>query len=132
MKKIIGVAAIAVLAACSPAAETEAEPEEAAVEEAAAEVMAADGGTPYGNFKVTSADGSYQTEEVREDGTFTSIDDEGVVTTGTWVQKPGEYCNTSDEEGAIERCHTETVDENGVWTSVDPEGETVTVERLAD
>ena len=129
MKKIIGVAAIAAIAACSPA-ETEAEPEAVEEEEAAPAAMAADGGTPYGNFKVTSEDGSYQTEEVREDGTFTSTDQDGEVTTGTWVQKPGQYCTTSDAEGAVERCHTETVDENGVWTSVDPEGEIVTVERI--
>ena len=131
MKKIIAVAILATVAACSQG-EQAAEPEATeAAAEPAAEVMAADGGTPYGNFKVTLADGTVLTEEVREDGTYTSMSDDGETRTGTWVQKPGEYCTTSSEEGATERCHKESVDANGVWTSVDPDGETATVERIA-
>ncbi|MEE1877317.1 hypothetical protein [Altererythrobacter litoralis] len=129
MRKIILVAAFAAVAACS---QPEAPAEEATTEEAAAPTFdaAADGGVPYGNFKVTLADGTVQTEEVREDGTFTSTSASGDVETGTWVQKGNQYCTTLDAEGAVERCHTESIDENGVWVSVDPEGQTVTVERV--
>ncbi len=129
MKKIIAVAAIAAVAACSQADTSEAEMTEEVVE-APAEATAADGGTPHGTFKVTLADGSVLTEEVREDGTYTSTSDSGETRSGTWTQKDGSYCTTSDDEDATERCHTESVDENGVWTSVDPDGETATVERV--
>lgn len=129
MKKIIAVAVLATIAACS---KPEPAPEPVATEEAAAEVMAADGGPAYGMFKVTLADGTVMMEDVREDGTFTSTSPTGEVTTGTWVQKPGEYCTTNDEEGATERCHPEKIDENGVWVSTDPEGNTAVVERVVE
>lgn len=131
MKKIILVASIAVLAACSQAeqaADTD------AVEETAdaAEVAAADGGPAYGTFKVTLADGSVLTDEVHEDGTFTATLPDGTTESGTWVQKPGEYCTTSSEEGASERCHKEWIDESGAWVSTDPEGNIATVERVVE
>lgn len=132
MKKIIALAALAAVSACS---ETETAPDAAATEEVAAaetaEVMAADGGPAYGNFRITRADGTVIMEDVREDGTWTATMADGSTETGTWVQKPGEYCTTDDKEGAVEKCHPEKIDENGVWVSTDPEdGETVTVERV--
>ncbi len=131
MKKIALVAALATIAACTPAAETDAPAATEAVETAAA-VTAADGGTPYGKYRVTDADGKVNIEDIREDGTWTSTDEAGVVTTGTWEQKsPTLYCTTKDEEGAEQVCHEEGVDENGVWTSKDPtDGTVVTVERV--
>lgn len=129
MKRIIGVAAIAVLAACSPAEEA-AETEEV-VE--VAEIMAADGKPSYGTFRVTGPDGAVLNEVVNEDGTFASTDEAGEVTTGTWVQKEGEYCTTVDEEGAPERCFSETVNDEGVWLSTDPDdGAVSTVERIEE
>ena len=132
MKRLVLVAALAAVSACSEPA-TEAT-EEAAVEEPAAEAataMAADGGPPYGDFKVTTAEGEVWTEAVSEDGTYTSTSPTGETETGRWVQRGKQYCTTKDEEGATEVCHTESVDANGVWTAVDPEGNTVTVERVA-
>ena len=130
MKKIIAVAALAVVAACSQA-ETEAEP--AATEEVVeeAEVLAADGQSPVGSYKITTEDGEVYTEVLSADGTYTSTAPDGTVETGKWNQQaPETYCTTKDEEGATEKCSTEQIDENGVWTSVNEEGETVTVERI--
>lgn len=130
MKKIILVAVLAAMTACNqaePAAET-AEAEETVP----AEVMAADGGPAYGTFKVTLADGTVITDEVRQDGTYTTTMPDGSVENGTWVQKPGEYCSTPDAEDASESCYPESIDENGVWTATNPEGETATVERVAE
>lgn len=129
MRKLIAVAALAVVAACSQEAATEADaPEEVA--EAPAAAMAADGGTPYGSFKVTLADGSVLTEEVHEDGTYISTSASGEQRKGTWVQKGDQYCTTSNDEGATERCHTESINDEGVWISTDPDGETATIQRV--
>ena len=131
MKRIVLLAAFAAMSACSQSEDTPAAPEAAPAEEAAPAVTAADGGAPHGTFKITMEDGSVTTEEVREDGTYTSTSADGEVETGKWVQKSSNtYCTTKDEEGAAEVCHNETVDDKGVWTSVDPEGNKVTVERV--
>lgn len=132
MKKIITVATLAALAACSPAEDAaEAEAPDAEAEEAM--VMAADGGAPYGTFTITDPDGSVLTEVINEDGTFASTDADGVTTTGTWVQKPGEFCTTVDAEGAEERCFAETMNDEGQWTSVDPDDGAVSiVERVEE
>ena len=67
MKKLILVAGIATLAACS-GGEAEA-PAEEAVEAAPAEVTAADGGPSTGTFTVTNAEGEVSTEVLAADGT---------------------------------------------------------------
>lgn len=129
MKKIMLVAAIAMIAACS---EPEAPAEEPATDTAAAEpaeVMAADGQSPVGQYKVTTSDGKVFMEDLKADGTYTSTDVDGNVETGTWEQKsPDVYCYTEGDAGQV--CNTETVGEDGVWTSTNPEGKTATVERV--
>ena len=135
MKKIMLVAALATVTACSetaPDAEPAATEEVAAADPAApAEVMAADGQSPVGSYKITLEDGSVMTEELKADGTYASMKDGKVVETGKWNQKtPEQYCYTKDEEGAVEECNVEGLDANGVWTSKDPEGNVVTVERV--
>ncbi|MFN2098559.1 hypothetical protein [Altererythrobacter sp. MF3-039] len=129
MKKLIAVVTLAALTACSSAEEA-AETEEVAEE---SQIMAADGKPSYGTFTVTDPDGSVLTEVVIEDGTFTSTDAEGESVTGTWVQKPGEFCTTVDAEGAEERCFSEMVNDEGVWLSTDPDDGTVSiVERIEE
>ncbi|TNE33264.1 MAG: hypothetical protein EP350_04435 [Alphaproteobacteria bacterium] len=133
MKKIIAIAALGLVAACNQA---EAPAEPADTEEAAPAadfVPAADGGPGYGQFRIIHADGSVSTDDVREDGTYTTTMADGTVETGKWVQKPGEYCATPDTEGAVEECYPEKIDENGKWVSNNPKtGETVTVERVVE
>ena len=133
MKKIVLVAALAAISACSePAPEaTEEAPVEAAP--AVAENIAADGLPTVGIYNVTSADGTTFSVDVKEDGTYAVTGADGAVTeTGKWVQKSPElYCETPDTEGAVEKCYNERM-ENGVYLSTDPEtGETSTITRPA-
>jgi len=136
MKKIALVAAFAAISACSQPAETPdtAATAEPTAEATPAEAMAADGGPGYGKFKITEEDGTVLTDDVRADGTYTTTDAAGKeVDSGTWVQKPGEYCVTKNTEGAVEECYPEKIDEKGVWVSSDPKtGKSVTVERLPE
>ena len=137
MKRIIIVAALATLAACSQA-ETDADTDETAAATAEAttaapaEVMAADGKPPAGKYRIIAGDGQVFTEELKADGTYVQTDKDGkVVETGKWVQKtPEQYCYTPDKDGAKEECNSEKVDDKGVWTSTNPEGKTAKVERI--
>ena len=140
MKRIVIVAALAALAACSEAeteadtaaAETEATKEVAAAPAEATSGIAADGQPTPGMYRITTADGQVFMEEVKADGTYVQTDADGkVVETGKWNQKsPTQYCYTKDEEGAVEECNTESMDAQGVWTSTGPEGKTAKVERV--
>jgi hypothetical protein len=135
MKKLIAMASLASLAACSqPAPEPETEATEAAAPAAAETVTttAADGKPSAGKFEVTMKDGTKFTADVKPDGTYQVTDAAGKVTdTGKWVQKsPEQYCETSDKEGSKEVCYTEKF-ENGVYTSFNPvTGDTATVVRV--
>lgn len=129
MKKLLVIAALAAISACSkpaPAPEAEA----SAAPEAAATNIAADGKPSTGTFKVTTAKGEVLMDEVKADGTYVSTKDGKVVDTGTWEQKsPALYCYTKDEKDAVQKCSEEKV-ENGVYTSKNPAGEVSTVERV--
>ncbi len=135
MKKIVLVAALATLAACSkPDAAPVADTTEAAAAVAApaAQTVAADGKPSVGTFQVTNAKGEVMTEEVKADGAYVQTKGGKVTETGKWEQKsPETYCSTKDEAGAKQMCNTEKVDDKGVWTSVNPEGKTATVVRVA-
>lgn len=132
MRKITLVAVLASIAACTPAAETDAPAEPAATEAATASILAVDGGPAHGNYRITGSDGKVYIEVVREDGTYTNTDPDGVVTTGTWkLASSNLYCVIADSAGAEEVCHEESMDENGVWTTRDPADGTVsTIERI--
>ena len=137
MKRIIVIAALATVAACSkPAPAPEAEATNDATAEAAApaaaEPVAADGKPSVGKYRVTRANGTVMTDDVRADGTYVTTMADGTTETGKWEQKgPNLYCATSDKEGAKQKCYEEKVDEKGVYTSKDPEtGEVSTVVRL--
>ena len=132
MKRIIVIAALAAVAACSqPAPEPSAE-KAAEAPAAAAQTLAADGKPSHGKFTVTGKKGTH-TAEVKPDGTYSVTDADGkVMETGKWEQKSQEqYCETSDKEGAKQKCYEEKVDDKGVYTSKDPEtGDVSTVVRV--
>lgn len=133
MRKILAIAALAALSACSqPAAtpEAEASAEPVAATEAVPTNIAADGKSSVGKFKVTTHDGKTVMEDLKADGTYVDTIDGKVVETGKWNQKsPSLFCYTTDEKDAAEKCGEEKV-ENGVWTSKNPKGEVATVVRI--
>lgn len=134
MKRIVCIAIVASLAACSkpaPAPEATSEaPAEATATPAAAEPVAADGKPSVGNYKVKDSDGKVLMEEVKADGTYTVTLDGKTVETGKWEQKsPSQYCYTKDDKDAKQVCNTEQIDDKGVWTSVSPDGKSSTIER---
>lgn len=130
MRKIILVAALAMVAACNKA---EAPVEPAATEEPATEEvsLAVDGLPSVGVYNVTMADGTKSTFEAKEDGTYIATDADGKVTeTGKWRQESqAVWCETPDAEGATEKCFDEKM-EDGVYKSTNREtGETSTITR---
>lgn len=132
MQKLIALAALAALSACSqPAPAPEAEASTASEAPAAAATnVAADGKSSIGKFKITDSKGKVYMEEDKADGTYVGTVDGKQVETGKWVQKdPNTFCYTKDEKDAKEVCNTEKV-ENGVWTSTNAKGEVSTVERV--
>lgn len=141
MKKLMLVAALAAVSACTDT-ETATETDTAATEEVAATPeaanLAADGQPAPGTYRVTLADGTVFTEEVKPDGTYVQTDADGnVVETGRWEQKsPEQYCTIVDEQYRKEsdtgeqKCNTEGIGADGVWTSTGSDGKTATVERV--
>ena len=124
MKRLIAVAGMAALAACSQPATEEAE-EAAPMEEAAAPAT----GGP-GTFEVTYADGSVGTLVSAEDGTFTfTLGEE--TGTGTVTETDGKICFDPDAEDMETNCWTTgEVAEDGSWSSTSDDGEVVTVRRV--
>ncbi|GAA4641563.1 hypothetical protein GCM10023115_00720 [Pontixanthobacter gangjinensis] len=132
MKKILIIAAVASLAACSAEKKADETATPAETVEVATETTAADGGPSIGTFKVTDAEGKVSIEELRADGTYTSTSEGEEPKTGKWEQKsPESFCSTPDAEESKQTCYAETVGEDGVWTSTDPDdGSVSTVERV--
>ena len=132
MKKLILLAAVAAISACSQKAEAPAA--EASTEAAAttaAAPTAADGKPSVGKFKITDKDGKVYMEEDKADGTYVTTQDGKVVETGRWSQpNPNKFCFTKDEKDAKEVCNDEKV-EGGKWTTVNAKGEVSTVERVS-
>ncbi|MFM5949621.1 MAG: hypothetical protein ACKOPM_10400 [Novosphingobium sp.] len=132
MKKLVLIAALAALSACSkpaPAPEPAAS-ETAEASDASVATVAADGKASVGKFKITSYDGKVYMEEDKADGTYVTTQDGKVVETGKWEQKsPGTFCFTKDEKDAKQVCNEEKV-ENGVWTTTNAKGEVSKVERV--
>jgi len=114
MKKLLLIAPLALIAACS-----QSEPAPEPTEEAAPAAdlgLEVDGKPNVGTYEVTEADGSVGTYVAAPDGTYTYTKGEEVIT-GTWASSaPGKWCETP--EGEAEMCFTESIDENGVWSSV--------------
>ena len=130
MKKLILMAPLALIVACSQEQPAPEATEEATT--AAADMgLEVDGKPNVGTYEITQADGQVGTYVAAADGTFTyTLGD--TVTKGTWSsESPGHWCDTAEGDEAP-TCYTETIDENGVWTSVnnDDPSDTSTVKRV--
>lgn len=130
MKKLILIASIAALAACSKPAENA--PEATASTEAA---PAAAAGEPtladmVGIYEVKGAKGEIGSTVINADGTYVDTDAAGKQIKGTFARKDGKDC--FDPEGdAAEECFTTTEPAaDGTFTATGPSGP-VTVKKVS-
>ena len=131
MKKLILLAGIAALAACTskePAAE-----ETAAAEAPAAAVAAAPAAAPTpGSYDVTGPDGTKLVATLMADGTYVDRDEAGkVLEKGKWAAKDGKTC--FDDEGAkAEVCYTDSAPAaDGSFTATEADGKVTQVKPHA-
>lgn len=111
MKKLVLLAAIAALSACSQKAE-ESKETAAAPAEAAAPAAAADSATAPGTYDVKMADGTMGTTTINADGTYVDTDAKGKEIKGQFAVHDGKDC--FDPEG----------DEPGMcWSLTKPEAD---------
>lgn len=126
MKKIVLIAALSMLAACSQKAE---EKKEVAAEpaEAAAPAPASDSGTQPGTYDVKMADGSMATTTINADGTYVDTDPKGKQVKGLYATHDGKDC--FDPEGdAMGMCWAVTKPgADGSFTATADDGTVVTV-----
>lgn len=121
MKKLIALASIAALAACSQKAE---EAPVAADTVAAVETPAM--GTAPGTYDVFAADGSPAGKTtINPDGTYEETDKDGKASKGTFAVKDGKDC--FDEEGDVaDVCWAVTAPgADGSFTATSADGKTV-------
>lgn len=87
-----------------------------------------------GMFDYASADGTATGRmDMREDGTYTDLQDGEDPRTGKWYATEGQTCFTDDAEGSVEMCWTDSeADENGTFTSTSPDGAVVNVTPVAE
>lgn len=124
MKRLIVLAATAVLAACSQGGE------QTATE--AAQIGNTTEGA--GLFDYASADGTATGRmDMRVDGTYTDYQDGAEPRTGTWYANESQTCMKDDAEGAVETCWVDSEpDENGTFTSTSPNGAVVNVTPVGE
>lgn len=125
MKKVMMIAALSALAACSQQAEKAAEAEAAPVEAAAP--AATDSASLVGDFDVKMADGTMAKTTINADGTYVDTGPDGKETKGKFAMKDGKEC-FDDDGDEPEECWTSTKPSaDGSFTSTSDKGETVTV-----
>jgi hypothetical protein len=125
MKKLMMIAALTALAACSQQAEKTAEAETAPIEAAAP--AATDSASLVGDFDIKMADGKMAKTTINADGTYVDTAPDGTVIKGKFAMKDGKECFDADGDEA-ELCWTSTKPgADGSFTSTSDKGETVTV-----
>jgi hypothetical protein len=125
MKKLVMIAALSALAACSQQAEKAAEAD--AAPEAAVATAAPDSASLVGDYDVKMADGKMGKTTINADGTFVDTGPDGKETKGKFAMKDGKECFDADGDEA-EMCWTSKPPAaDGSFTSTNDKGETVTV-----
>lgn len=127
MHKLVAIASIVLLAACSEPEAPAPEP----TEEAAAAPTAIDGGPVAATYNVEGPDGAASVWILAEDGTFT-LTSEGVdPVMGTYTLEGDLFCADPEGEDTAAVCYTQAIGEDGTWTSTDPDGAVSKVTRAA-
>ena len=131
MNKLILLAGIAALAACTskePAAEDTAAAEAPAAAVAAAPAVTA---TP-GSYDVTGPDGTKLVATLMADGTYVDRDEAGkVLEKGKWAVKDGKTC-FDDEGDKAEVCYTDSAPAaDGSFTATEADGKVTQVKPHA-
>jgi hypothetical protein len=126
MKKIVLLAALSMLAACSQKTEEKKEtPAEPVAETAPA--PAADSGTAPGTYDVKMADGTMGTTTINADGTYVDTDAKGKQVKGLFATHDGKDCfdPEGDEMGMCWAVSKPAAD--GSFTATADDGTVVTV-----
>ncbi|RYD44940.1 MAG: hypothetical protein EOP63_03620 [Sphingomonadales bacterium] len=127
MKKLVLLAALATLSACSQKAE-ESKDAAAVPAEAAAPAPAATAGTAPGSYEVKMADGTTASTVINADGTYTDVDPTGkTVKKGKFAHKDGKDCFDPDGDEAEACWALSPVAADGSFTATAPDGTAVTV-----
>ncbi len=130
MKKIILLATIAAMSACSPKTDTTAAPanDVVATETATVNDTAAWTGFEPGTYMVTDAKGAKVDFTINSDGTYTGTDAAGKTESGTFVMKGAKGCFTP--KGAAEMCYTNSAPgADGSWIGTGDDGSKATVAK---
>lgn len=126
MKKLVLLAAVAALSACSQKAE-ESKETAAAPAEAAAPAAAADSGTAPGTYDVKMADGTMATSTINADGTYVDTDAKGKAVKGQFAQHDGKDCFDPDGDEPGMCWSTSKPAADGSFTATADDGTVVTV-----
>ena len=127
MKKLVLLAALTALSACSQKAE-ESKDGTAAPAETAAPAPAANPGTAPGSYDVKMADGITASTIINADGTYADIDAKGnAAQKGKFAHKDGKDCFDPDGDEAEVCWNLSPVAADGSFTATAPDGMTVTV-----
>ena len=126
MKKLVLLAALAALSACSQKAE-ESKDATAAPTETAAPAPAANPGTAPGTYDVKMADGTMASTVINADGTYVDTDPKGKEVKGLYASHDGKDC--FDPEGdALGMCWAVSKPgADGSFTATADDGTVVTV-----
>ena len=125
MKKLVMMAALSALAACSQQTEKQAEAEAAPVE--AIVPTATDSASLVGDFDVKLADGKMAKTTINADGTYVDTGPDGKETKGKFAMRDGKECFDADGDEA-EICWISTKPAaDGSFSSTSDKGDTVAV-----
>ena len=126
MKKIVLLAALSMLAACSQKTEEKKETPTEPVAEAAP-APAAESGTAPGTYDVKMADGTMGTTTINADGTYVDTDAKGKQVKGLYATHDGKDCfdPEGDEMGMCWAVSKPAAD--GSFTATADDGTVVTV-----
>ena len=126
MKKLVLIAALAALSACSQKAE-ESKETAAAPTEAPAPEATADSGTAPGTYDVKMADGTMGTTTINADGTYVDTDAKGKVVKGQYAVHDGKDCFDPDGDEMGMCWAVKKPGADGSFTATADDGTKVTV-----